>query len=128
MNWVALWERADRNSRGRTVLVGLSLAAELLSVRVDTKLLAQAKLDPAVRALIELAVHRLMHITTAKGPNPKIELRNLEMCETWFDKLNAVWVLTSTRTTGEYEALPLPRPLWRLTRPFRLAHKLLSVR
>ena len=130
-NWVALWERADRNSRGRPILVGLSLAAELLSVRVDTKLLEQAELDPAVRAHVELAVHRMMHLTTAKSSILEKELGKLEMCETWFDKLNAVWVLTSTRTTGDYEALPLPRPLWRLyhlTRPFRLANKLLSVR
>ena len=131
MNWIALWERADRKNSGRSILLGLSLAAKLLGVRVDTKLLEQAELNPAVRALVELAVHRMMHLTDAKNQNPETELTSLEMCETWFDKLNALWVLTSTRTTGDYEALPLPRPLWRLyhlTRPFRLARKVLSVR
>jgi Uncharacterised nucleotidyltransferase len=131
MNWIALWERADRQSRGRSILVGLSLVAKLLRVRVDTKLLEQAELDPVVRSLVELAVHRVMHLTAAKIPNPERKLRNLEMCETWFDKLKALWVLTSTRTTGDYEALPLPRRLWRLyhvTRPFRLANKFLSIR
>jgi Uncharacterised nucleotidyltransferase len=128
MNWIALWERANRQNCGRSILVGLSLAAKLLTVRVDTRLLEQAELEFAVRGLVELAAHRMMHLTDTKIWNPESELTNLELCETWFDKLNALWVLASTRTTGDYEALPLPRSLWRLyhvTRPFRLASKFL---
>ena len=128
MNWIALWERANRQNRGRSILVGLSLAAKLLTVRVDTRLLEHAERDSAVRALVELAVHRMMHLTDAEIWKPETELTNLELCETWFDKLNALWVLASTRTTGDYEVLPLPRSLWRLyhvTRPFRLASKFL---
>lgn len=48
------------------------------------------------------------------------ELASLEMCESFL-----------TRTIGDYEALPLLRPLWRLyhlTSAFRLASKFLSVR
>jgi hypothetical protein len=109
----------------------LLLAKKLISLRVTTKLLEQAERDPAVGARVGLAVHRMMHLTDAKNPNPETEPASLEMCETGFERLNALCVLTSTRTIGDYEALPLPRPLcclYYLTRPFRLASKFLSVR
>jgi hypothetical protein len=128
LDWIGLWELANRQRRGRPILIGLSLAAKLLNVRVDSKLLEQAELDPAVAPLVALAAHRMMHLTDAKNlPEPT----HFEMCETWYHKLNALWILTSHRTTGDYESLPLPRPLWRLyhlTRPFRLAVKFLSIR
>jgi Uncharacterised nucleotidyltransferase len=123
LNWIALWQSANRKHRGRSILVGLSLASKLLGLRVDGQLLKQAELDSQIGLLVELAVHRMTHLTARI---PETMLPNLEMCETWLDKLNALWVLTSTRTTGDYETSPLPRPLWRLyhvTRPFRLAVK-----
>ena len=130
LNWNGLWERLDKKNRGRSTLLGLCLAAELLGVTVDTKLLEQAKRDPKVRVLVELAVARMIHFTDSNLRNQKIKLAALALCETWLEKLDVLCALAFTRTTGDYEALPLPRPLWRiyhLTRPFRLAGKLLSV-
>ena len=131
LNWSALWERAGQRNCGRSILVGLTLASELMDVTVDTNLLDEAGGDPKVRLLVERAVQRLAHLTDAKIPNLDMSLVNLELCETWKDKLSALWVLASTRTTGDYEALPLALPLWRLyhlTRPFRLAGKFMSIR
>jgi Uncharacterised nucleotidyltransferase len=133
LNWNELWERTDRKGCGRPILLGLSLATKLLDVPVDTKLLERADRDPALRNMVQLAVQRMMYLINSKNPNPnpETELLTFEMCEAWYQRLNIVWQLASTRTTGDYEAMPLPRPLWRLyhlTRPFRLASKFLSLR
>jgi hypothetical protein len=130
LNWNGLWERLNQKNRGRPILLGLCLAAELLGITVDTKLLRQARRDPKVLKLAELAIARMIHPTNAEVPNRGIESLGLDLCETWFEKLNVLWALAFTRTTGDCESLPLPRPLWRiyhLTRPFRLAGKLLSL-
>ena len=130
LNWNEFWQRLDKKNRGRPILLGLSLAAELLNVASNTKLVEQAERDPKILALRKLAVQRMVHLTRPQS-NLDADRLNLALCETRSQKLKTLWVLASTRTTGDYGALPLPRPLWRLyhlTRPFRLAGKLLSVR
>jgi putative nucleotidyltransferase-like protein len=129
MDWIELWRRVDR--RKRQILLGLALATDLLGIPVRDELLQYANRDPKIRALAELTVQRMLHLTDRKNPHPEMELAIFEICETWSERLRVIWHLACTRTTGDYEAMPLPRPLWRLyhlTRPFRLAGKVLSVR
>jgi hypothetical protein len=57
------------------------------------------------------------------------EFGDLELCENWLQKARAIRRLLTTRTVGDYVSMPLPRPLWRiyhLTRPFRLATKVIT--
>ena len=51
---------------------------------------------------------------------------SLNMHDQLRHRLRPVATLLTTRTVGDYEAMPLPKPLWGiyyLMRPFRLAGK-----
>jgi len=129
VDWIDLSRRLDRNGR-RQLLLGLLLAKELLGIPVHDELLKLADRDSRTQALLNLAVHRISSSLEANNPHPEMQLPNFEMYESRIDRLRLLWRLVSTRTTGDYEAMPLPRPLWRLyylIRPFRLAIKILAV-
>jgi len=129
IDWIDLSRRQDRNGR-RQLLLGLLLAKELLGVPVHDELLKHADRDSRTQALLELAVQRISNLLDAKSPRPEMQLTDFEMYETRIDRLRLLWRLVSTRTTGDYEAMPLPRSLWRLyhlIRSFRLAIKILAV-
>ena len=131
VDWVALWQRSDRKHCGNPVLQGCTLASNLLDAPVDEELLAYADREPAVEALADAAVKRMMDppAAAAAASTPEDFLGGLDLCETWIQKARILWGLASTRTTGDYEAMPLPPALWRLyhlSRPFRLGIKALS--
>jgi hypothetical protein len=129
IDWIDLSLRLDRNGR-RQLLLGLLLAKELLGVPVHDEFLKHVDCDSRTQALLELAMQRISNFLDAKNPHPDMQLTDFEACETWIDRLRLLWCLVSTRTTGDYEAMPLPRSLWRLyhlIRPFRLAVKILAV-
>lgn len=129
IDWIDLLRRLDRNGR-RQLLVGLLLAKELLGVSVHDELLKHADRDSRTQALLDLAVQRISSPLDVNNPHPEMQLLDFEMYETRVDRLRLLWRLVSTRTTGDYEAIPLPRPLWHLyylIRPFRLAVKILAV-
>ena len=130
MDWVALWRRAAHRHCGQPILLGCTLASRLLDAPVNEELLARADRDLAVRTAANEAIARLAAPCSPTWPEaPEDFLGNLALCETWSQKAAVLWGLASTRTTGDYEAMPLPPFLWRtyyLTRPFRLGMRLLA--
>jgi hypothetical protein len=81
-----------------------------------------------VRKLVEDAKLRMLRTV----PEGELEffLNGLKARDRLRHKLLAIASLLTTRTVGDYEAMPLPKSLWGLyylTRPFRLAGKMLKV-
>lgn len=126
LDWTALHRRAQMNHCGRSVLLAGSLASTVLQVNDSADLMALIAEAPDVQASAKKIVRRLcQNVTVSEQLYPWSE-----NCESWPQRLWTAWVLLTTRTTGDYEAMPLPRLLWRLyhlTRPFRLGVTALSM-
>jgi hypothetical protein len=123
LEWDTVYRRARHHRCGRSILLATSLAVALLGVRITPALANLMAQDPGLRPLTERVLKRVLQGTTA----PRYPWS--ELCERWPQRLRACLMLLSNRTTGDFEALPLPRQMWRLyhlTRPIRLAIRGLS--
>ena len=106
-------------------LLGILLASTLFDAPAPADLIDEARGSPAVRALAEEA--RLRMLRTASPPGQMGEF--LDSLNTHDRLRHRLWPLVTlliTRTVGDHQAMPLPKPLWGiyyLTRPFRLAGK-----
>ncbi|MGD9657919.1 MAG: nucleotidyltransferase family protein [Methylocystis sp.] len=126
IDWVALSHRLDRGGRER-LLVGLQLATKLLGVCVREELLNGAGSDAKIGSQYALALRRLASAAAQKEPHAEFSFAGLELCLGLKERARALWLLAATRTVSDYNAIPLPQPLWRLyhlIRPFRLALKI----
>lgn len=127
IDWLVVFDRAQRSHSTRSLLLAVTLASELLDAPVPQALIDRGLKNPAVQALAEEAKARMLravpeaeHEEFRKGLNTHDRLRH---------RLWPVATLLTTRTVGDYEAMPLPESLWGVyyvTRPFRLAIKFLT--
>jgi hypothetical protein len=123
LDWVGLYDRAKVNQCGRSVLSAGALASSLLGLDFDASFTDLFKADLVVQERVARVVKYLQDPAASVDQYPWSDLS-----ENWSNRLRALWVLLSTRTTGDYEAMPLPAQLWRLyhvTRPIRLGMKAL---
>ena len=128
IDWISLCRRSQPSTR-RQILLGLALANRLLGLDLPEELLRETKGDARRNALVDTIVKRMSCTTDIDARRPPTASAIFETCETSIDRLWAAWRFIATRTTGDYRALPLPRPLWRLyhlIRPVRLAGKWFS--
>jgi hypothetical protein len=126
LDWIALYHRAQGNRCGRSILLGGLLVSTLLDVNVCADLMTLINRDPHVQASAKKIVRRLCQDASVSEQQYPWSY----LCERWPQRLRACWARLSTRSTGDYEAMPLPLPLWRLyhvTRPFRLCIKALRM-
>lgn len=126
IDWAAVLQRAQRSHSSRAFLLAVLLSSKLLDAPIPMKLLDRALNNPAVRVLAEQAQLRMLR---ANNPEGELEefLNGLNTHDRLRHRLWPLATLLTTRTTGDYRAMPLPKPLWGLyylTRPFRLARKL----
>ena len=126
VDWLAVFDRAQRSHFSRPLLLAIALASTLLDAPAPQELVNQARTNLAVRALAEKAWFRLLRTA------PEGELREfLNGLNTQTRLRHRLWplaTLLSTRTVGDYKAMPLPKSLWciyYLTRPIRLAIKVM---
>jgi hypothetical protein len=124
LNWIAAFERAQRARCSRSVLLGCLLAHTLLDAPAPLELVNKARSNSAVQALAKRAQLRMLRSA------PKGELAEFMNGLRTYDRLrHRIWpivTLLTTRTVGDHQSLPLPKPFWRiyyLTRPFRLGRK-----
>jgi hypothetical protein len=119
-DWVA--DHSERVGRSRAILLPILLSADWLDAPVPSELLARARRDDAVRRLAEEVQARLTSPGT-EGPVQEF-LHELAAEERLAHRMRRIGTSLTSRTVGDYQALPLPRWLWSvyyLTRPFRLA-------
>jgi hypothetical protein len=124
INWASIFERAQRTHCSRPLLLATYLATSLLDAPAPAEVFQKGQNNSAVRALAEKAQLR-MHRNDPQGELDEF-LNSLTAYDRIGDKLLAIGSLLTTPTVGDFQAMPLPKSLWRiyyLTRPFRLAGK-----
>jgi hypothetical protein len=124
IDWVTVLARAERSYCSRPLQLAMFLASTLLDAPAPQQLIDKAQENPAVRALAEKARGRLL----CSGPTGELIdfLNGLNTHDRMRHRLLPVATLLTTRTVGDYKAMPLPKSLWGayyVTRPFRLAAK-----
>ena len=126
IHWAAVLDRAQRSHSSRALLLAVLLSSKLLEAPIPMRLLDLALNDPAVRALAEQAQLRMLRANNPEGELDEF-LNGLNTHDRLRHRLWPLVTLLTTRTAGDYRAMPLPKSLWGiyyLTRPFRLAGKL----
>ncbi|WP_170921150.1 nucleotidyltransferase family protein [Enhydrobacter aerosaccus] len=127
LDWMAVHRRAAQHDCGDAVLLGCAMARDVLEQPVPSALDAQLTASKRVRSLSRLLVERLQ-----EGPWPAGEPENFtdfDLCERPLDRVKATLKIVFTPTGSDHAAMPLPQALWPayyLTRPFRLASRLLT--
>ena len=125
-DWHQLVDRAGRLGGRRMLLLGVSLARELLGASLPEEMVRQVDADPAIRSLAGEVRSRLLH--GRKGSPTLMEscLFHLRARERLRDRIRYCVRLAVTTTPGDWALLPLPAPLfpvYSLLRPMRLAAK-----
>jgi hypothetical protein len=126
LDWEGIFRRAQARRCGNAVLLGCTLAEDLLGVPVPPVLGKLVQGQPAVRRNADtiLAVMR-----RGEPPAPvRPYLEDLVLCDHRWDQVKSIVRQGLTRTASDYDAWPLPPPWWRLyhlTRPFRLVSKVI---
>ncbi len=119
-DWGELLDRAHRAHSARPLLLAFLLASTLLEAPAPAELINKARKDSAVQALAEEARFRMLR-TTPLGELGEF-VNSLKTHDQLRHRLWPVATLLTTRTVGDYEAMPLPKFLWGMyyvTRPFR---------
>ncbi len=127
LDWAALHDVARRRRSGNTILLGCALVAELMDVAVPPALRDTVARNDGVQARAAALVEQLRSGAPSLPTNP--DFADFDLCDRRWDRLKATARLGLLRTSGDYHAMPLPRPLWGLyylTRPFRLTAKALG--
>jgi hypothetical protein len=124
IDWGALLKRAHQSHCSRSLLLAIDLASTLLDAPVPPNLIDSPRANSAVQALSQKARFRMLN-TAPQGELSEF-LDTLNTHDLLRHRLWPVVTLLTTRTVGDYEAMPLPKSLWAayyLTRPLRLAWK-----
>jgi hypothetical protein len=124
IDWMAVFGRAERSNCLRSLQLAMVLASTLLEAPAPSELIEEASANSAVLLLVEKAKLRMLRAV------PEGELRQFLDSLNTHDRIrHRLWpvvALVTTRTVGDYQAMPLPKLLWGtyyLTRPFRLMMK-----
>jgi Uncharacterised nucleotidyltransferase len=124
LDWIALLDRAERSHSSRQLLLAIILASAMLDAPAPAELINKARASSAVMALAEGARTRMLRVS----PKGSWEFRyGLNTHDKWRHRLWPITALLTTRTVGDYQAMPLPKSLWGLyylTHPFRAAGQL----
>lgn len=122
LDWAAIHARAQAQGCGDNVLLACALAERLLGVAVPSALVQPLSRSTRVRMLAPTLIAELRH--GERGPNMVRNLADIDVCDRRWDRIAASVKLAMTPTASDYRAMPLPSALWplyRITRPFRLA-------
>jgi hypothetical protein len=128
IDWKSVLGRAQASNCLRSLQLAMVLSSTLLDAPVPAELMQEARKTFAVQQLAERAKLRLLR------PISEDELSQFLTTLNTHDRLMyRLWpvaTLLTTRTVGDYQAMPLPKPLWSLyyvIRPFRLAIKSVKI-
>ena len=125
IDWLGVLDRAQRSHSSRPLLLAVHLAATLLDSPAPEELVKKARDNPAVCSLAEEVRLRMVRTAAPTGQMGEF-FDGLNTYDLLRHRLWPVATLLTTRTVGDHQAMPLPKPLWGiyyLTRPLRLAGK-----
>jgi hypothetical protein len=121
LDWARIHERARRNRTGNSILLAFMIVHLLLETPLPAALADLIERSPRIAGQAAGLVARLRSAPPDDIVHPPLE--DLLLCDHASDRVWTAIKLTLAPTPGDYEALPLPPPLWplyRLTRPLRL--------
>jgi hypothetical protein len=124
INWERMLDRAEQAHCFRPLQLAVVLASRVLGAPTPAKLIDKALDNSAIRVLANKAHVRMLR-TDPEGEF-RVFLDGLNTYDRLRHRLWPVAKLLTTRTVGDYQAMPLPKSLWPMyyvTRPFRLAAK-----
>jgi hypothetical protein len=128
LDWTTIHRRARARGCGDCVLLACAMAERLLAVAVPDALALLVRENLRVDALASALVAGLRR--DLPGAGQRHNLADLDLCDSRWDRLVASLRIGLTPTVSDYHAMPLPPPLWplyRVTRPFRLAFKVVGI-
>jgi Uncharacterised nucleotidyltransferase len=124
LDWQALMSRSQSVRSRRSLLLGLWLAHDLMNAEIPQELGAAARADPAVERLARLAIRAMLRNQGDRAGLAQGVIIPLQSIETARDKIRYLAHRALTPTLEDWDAMPLPAPLfplYYLTRPLRLA-------
>jgi hypothetical protein len=124
INWEMMLDLAEQSHSSRSLQLAVVLASRLLDAPAPTKLIDKAWNNSAIRTLANKICVRMLR-TDPEG-ELRVFLNGLSTHDQLIHRLWPAARLLTTRTVGDYQAMPLPKSLWGMyyvTRPFRLAAK-----
>jgi Uncharacterised nucleotidyltransferase len=124
IDWTSILGRAQRSYCSRILLLAVSLASTLLDAPAPVHFVEEARRSPAVRAMAEEVQFGLVR-SDRQGELGEF-VNGLKTHDRFWRRLWPIATLLTTRTVGDYQAMPLPKWLWPIyyfTRPVRLAGK-----
>jgi hypothetical protein len=119
--WDAVLQLAEEAGCMRPLLLGLSLAHELLEAPVPENILQRARAEQAVPARARQVALRLMRIPPSEPHSWELTTFNARMAERTWDKVRHLAALLKAPTDRELEWLLLPEWLFFLYYPLRIA-------
>jgi Uncharacterised nucleotidyltransferase len=121
LDWADIHGEARSNGCGDSVLLACALAQRVLSTPAPPALEALICTTTRIDARAGAIADQL-----SQGRDAKRHFGDLGLCDRPRDRVKARLWLALTPTPGDFDAMPLPRPLWPayyVTRPVRLASK-----
>src|SRR5438105_7883699 len=126
LDWVAIFNEAERLGICRILAVSLALANNLFGAEIPEAVQGYAQCDHEV----EVVVHRVIPLLSQEenlDPESVSYFRlMMDARERWQDRARFLWRLAVTPSVGEWSAIGLPEPLfplYRAVRFFRLARR-----
>jgi hypothetical protein len=120
LDWAAIHRRAGDHGCGNAVLLACAMTHGLLDVPLPHGLAITPRVEGLAAPLIDCL---------RSGARPRAgDLADIDLCDSAWARSRALLTLALSRSAGDYESLRLPPSLWpvyHLTRPFRLAAKML---
>jgi hypothetical protein len=128
IDWGELLERAERSYCSRSFLLAILLASTLLAAPAPAQLVEKARESRALRALMRQSLLRMLG-TASEGEIVQF-FHSINTHDRLRHKISTITKFLTTRTVGDYNAIPLPKSLWHvyyLLRPFRLLKKAVNM-
>ena len=119
--WDVVLQLAEEAGCMRPLLLGLSLAHELLEAPVPDGILQRAREQQAVQARARQVALRLMRTPPSAPQSWELTVFNARMAERSWDKVRHLAALLKAPTDQELERLLLPERLFFLYYPLRVA-------
>ncbi|MFN6571192.1 nucleotidyltransferase family protein [Dendronalium sp. ChiSLP03b] len=125
VNWEKLWQRTTKLRMRRMLLLGLSLAHELLDAEVPETIIQKIADEPVVKSLYSQIIMQFYYPTADSLPNSqlKIALFHLKLIEHPWDKTYYCYEHIVVPTIADRSFVHLPKFLsflYYLIRPIRL--------
>ena len=126
LDWVAIFNEAERLGICRILAVSLALANNLFGAEIPEAVQGYAQRDDGVEVIVRRVLLLLSQEEKLDPESVSYFRLMMDVRERWQDRARFLWRLAVTPGPGEWSVIGLPEPLfplYRAVRFFRLAHR-----